>query len=486
MIEEERNTIKIKSRHLVKPCEPTWNGIVPLSELDQVGIITHSSHVHFFHKPIDEEWLNPCENRVLITLKESLSRTLVSFYPLAGRLRSLSGGRFELECNAMGVELIDAESKLKITDYGDLYSSSQKYMDLLPKMDYHAHGKPIDDIPVLVVQVTRFECGGISFGMSVSHVVVDGRSAFHFTKEWARLARGEKLIKIEPCHDRRSLLADEVIAGAMDLDFEPGNCFTELYSDQVEDSVTPCDEGPGNYFSQLYSGQVEKLEWGKKVTPTFILLSKEKIERLKEVANTNEDGHGRPYSRFEIITAYMWTCVSKARDLNTEEITTLAVCVDVRGRLEPPLPSSYFGNAIVDVEATSNVGELLSRHLSYACSRVREAIEKVMGEYVSSTIEYLKNKKGLAKYQYIDDRGNIECPSSTTDDYNVDVMSWLNLSDLRIDFGWGKDFYTGPCIVNGFDGDIMLFPCDNAGSVVVSVCLLPKEKFLEYVNSPIV
>ncbi|KAL9226888.1 hypothetical protein vseg_002649 [Gypsophila vaccaria] len=466
MREENSKGIKVNKRVLVKPCESTWNGILPLSEFDQVGIITHSSHVHFFKRPVDENWVNNSEeNNIFKTLNESLGRALVPFYPLAGRLRSLSGGRFELECNAMGAELIGAECEMNMTDFGDFYSSTDKFIkDLLPKMDYYTRGESIHDLPVLVVQVTRFQCGGLCFGMSVSHLVVDGRSAFHFTMEWARLARGEQAIMVQPCHDRTLLLANEAVPHGTTLNGEPIR----------------------NYFNDFFLGRVEKFEWAEKISPTFVLLTKDKIESLKDVATRNKDVRGRPYSRFEIITAYMWICVSKARQLKNEEITNLSICVDVRGRLVPQLPSSYFGNAIVYVRARSTVEELLARPLAYACSKVREAIKSVTSEYVTSTIEYFKSNKSLAKYQYIDDRGHTEGPSPCTHDNNVDVLSWLNLSDLGIDFGWGKEFYTGPCFANGFDGDIMLFPGDSAGSVVVSACLHSIEKLLEYINSPVV
>ena len=53
------------------------------------------------------------------TLRHSLSGALVIFYPLAGRLHWIGGGRLELDCNAVVALLIAVESEAKIDDFGD-------------------------------------------------------------------------------------------------------------------------------------------------------------------------------------------------------------------------------------------------------------------------------------------------------------------------------------------------------------------------------
>ena len=54
--------------------------------------------------------------------------------------------------------------------------------------------KNVDELPLVLGQLTKFKCGGsICLGMNVSYVVVDGQSALHFMAKWARLACGEPL-----------------------------------------------------------------------------------------------------------------------------------------------------------------------------------------------------------------------------------------------------------------------------------------------------
>jgi len=178
--------VTIKGSYIVKPAKPTWTGRVSLSELDQIGTITYVPTIYFY-KP-SPNWLTP-SNDVVNDLKDSLRDVLVPFYLLAGRLHWIGRGRLELECNAMGVMFTEAESESKLEDLGDFLPSSE-YKYLIPNVDYTV---PIHDLPLLLVQLTKFQCGGISLSLTISHAIVDGQSALHFMSEWARIARGEPL-----------------------------------------------------------------------------------------------------------------------------------------------------------------------------------------------------------------------------------------------------------------------------------------------------
>lgn len=70
-------------------------------------------------------------------------------------------------------------------------------------------------------------------------------------------------------------------------------------------------------------------------------------------------------------------------------------------------------------------------------------------------------------------------------DNNVTIVSWLNLANRGVDFGWGTEIHMGPPIVQTCDGDIQLSPYRNDGSVVVSACLQPKQRFVKCITSPI-
>ena len=170
-------SITIKSNSIVIPSEPTPSGLLHLSESDQVMQWTHAPVIHIY-KP---------NNNIPFSFektKNALSRALVHFYPLAGRLRWKEGGWLELDCNAMGVQVLEAYADAKLDELGD-FAPTGVVEDLVPKIDYTT---PIEEWPLFLAQLTRFSCGVICVGIAISHTVVDGRSATNFISSLAKLA----------------------------------------------------------------------------------------------------------------------------------------------------------------------------------------------------------------------------------------------------------------------------------------------------------
>ncbi|XP_062079546.1 spermidine hydroxycinnamoyl transferase [Humulus lupulus] len=432
--------VRMKGCSIVKAAEPTRKGTLSLSEWDQVGIITHVPTIYFYRPP--ENWIRS-PNKISTTLKESLSRALVAFYPLAGRLRWIGGRRLELNCNNAGVRFVESESVMKLDDFGD-FSPSSKYDGLIPTVDY---GLPIHELPLFMAQVTKFACGGISLSFVISHAVADGQSSLHFISEWAGLARGEPL-KTAPFLDRKVLRAGDPPAS------QP---FCSYHHSEF-------DKPP------LLVGKSDNAEERKKKTTVTILrLTNEQVKTLQYTANECQNSSSRPYTRYETLTAHVWRCACKARKLVKEQPTALGICVDARSRIEPRLPTGYFGNATFDVIATSTAGELVSKPFSFAVRRIREAIEMVTNEYIWSTIEYLKNQKDLTKFQNLHALGSEEGPFYGNP--NMGVVSWLRLPMYGLDFGWGKEIYVGPG-THDFDGDSLLISNPSGdGSLVLALCL---------------
>ncbi|KAL3533026.1 hypothetical protein ACH5RR_006547 [Cinchona calisaya] len=125
----------------------------------------------------------PTSNKLLKNpihiLKDSLTKALVTFLPLAGRLHWTNGGRVELHCNSMGALLLEAEPELKIDDFGDFCPT--QILNLIPSADYTT--TRLQEVPLLLVQLTKLSCGGISLGLAISHIVADGQSALRFVSE---------------------------------------------------------------------------------------------------------------------------------------------------------------------------------------------------------------------------------------------------------------------------------------------------------------
>ncbi|KAA8522843.1 hypothetical protein F0562_009266 [Nyssa sinensis] len=423
--------------YTVKPAESTPKMHLPISEFDQFMAL-HATLIYFY-RPDNS---NPFSVASAIeTLKNSLSQVLVHFYPLAGRLHwTGNGGRVELHCNAMGALLYEAETDAKIDDFGD-FRPTPELRALIPSVDYTS---PIHELPLFLVQLTKLSCGGISLGLAISHIIVDGTSAFHFIAEWARIARGEPLDKV-PFLDRTVLLARD----------PP----TPPRFDHAEFSPPP-----------LLIGQSDNNEEKNKETTVAMLhLSKTQVEILKNMANVNRAADIRAYSRYEAVAGHLWRCACKARKLESEQLTRLRVAVNFRNRLRPPLPPGYFGNAILITAATSRAGELVSKPLGYASCRVREASEMVTDEYTRSALDFAASQLDVTRFRISHTGGYTQGLSYGNP--NIGITSWIGLPIYGADFGWGKEIHMGTGVLE-YDGRSFILPGpDEDGSLLIALRL---------------
>nr|XP_043621726.1 spermidine hydroxycinnamoyl transferase-like [Erigeron canadensis] len=424
-----------KISSMVQPLTRTWSGKLALSELDQVGVTNHVPTIYFYkHSP--DDWIT-----VLQTLKSSLSCTLVHFYPLAGRLSFASRGRLEINCNAAGVQFMEAYADKMLMDL-DTFLPSPIYHQLIPSIDYQ--NAPLEEVPLVVLQVTRFSCGGFSLGLNISHVVADGQSALHFVSEWARICRGE-LIESVPYLDRSFLRAGE----------PPRSCST---IEHEQFGLPP-----------VLIDQSSKSEREQETTVAMLRLIATQVEKLREMADRSqksEMSHG--FTRYEAITAHIWQTSCKARNHKPEQPTALNISVDIRNKMRPPLPQKYFGNAIVDVIATGFSGEIVSNSLGYVSNKIRDVIKKVDDEYVNSVIDSLKRQEDLSRFGELS-TSNDEGPYYGNP--NLGVISWLTLPIYGTDFGWGKEIHMGPGTHESDGASLILNGQDGDGSLIVPICL---------------
>uniref|UniRef100_A0A803PSN0 Uncharacterized protein n=1 Tax=Cannabis sativa TaxID=3483 RepID=A0A803PSN0_CANSA len=434
--------LNIKQNVMVTPAQSTWKGNQSLSEWDQIGCTTYTSSIYFY-APTTLPF-----QTITQTIIDSLSHTLPHFYPLAGRLRSLNNGRFQLECNGNGVVFVAAELNADLSYFEkDYFTPTLESDRLLP---YVNESLPIHELPLLLVQLTKFSCGGLSLGVTASHVLIDGLSAANFMTEWARIARGLPLQKA-PFFDKKAFGVGDC-CGSNPQRFDHSNDF-------------------GNMPFLLKQPNAEELK--KMKTTMFTLkLTKEQVQKLKNKANNDLNRPSRPYTRYEVLAAHIWRCSSKARKHDTQQPTACAVTIDSRKRLEPPLPFEYFGNGVFDVTARCTAGELLSSSLSEVASKVRSVIEMVTNDYVLSAIEYLKSQQDLTKFQYSykssTNGGGKYCGNPV-----ISVINYVNLPFKGIDFGWGKEIHFGPAY-HEIDGDLWIIrnSCDDDESLLIVICLL--------------
>ncbi|XP_030967791.1 spermidine hydroxycinnamoyl transferase-like [Quercus lobata] len=432
----------IRSISVVVPSEPTPSGLLRLPETDQVAHWTHTPLIYIYRAKSN----NTTIPFSFEAMKNSLSRALIHFYPLAGRLHWIEGGRLELDCNAMGVQLLEACSEAELDELGD-FAPTDAVRDLVPKVDYTT---PIEEWPLFLVQVTRFGCGGLCVGVAISHTMVDGRSATHFINSWAKLSRGYDLEDVDmPFLDRTVLRSSEPVRIPR--------------FDHIEYTTKP----------PVLIGRTDANEERKKETSaTLLKLTREQVEVLKKRANQDVIGVTiRPYSRYEAIAGHMWRCACKVRavDSHNSQSTRARLTVDIRNRLKPSLPERYFGNAIsATVTPICLYEDLLSRPLSYSAGKLREAIERMDDEYIRSALDFISSQKDVSGLR---SNFHIQGYGPFLGNPNIFLGSWIGLPIYDADFGWGKPIYVGPGLLN-MDGKSFIMTSPTAdGSLIIALSL---------------
>lgn len=132
--------IKIRKTWTVTPATKTHRRSIPFTVLDQMFSLPRYNSVVHIYKPSTSAAVNA------EALRESLSKTLVHFYPMAGRC-SPDGDR--IDCNDAGVPFSEAEISSDLEALGDLAPTPELAI-LLPTIDYTQH---ISSYPFLAVQV---------------------------------------------------------------------------------------------------------------------------------------------------------------------------------------------------------------------------------------------------------------------------------------------------------------------------------------------
>ncbi|XP_061364404.1 spermidine hydroxycinnamoyl transferase-like [Gastrolobium bilobum] len=424
--------------YTVIPNQPTPKGRLWLSDSDLAEHSPAYTPSIYVYKPKHNH------HDVIERMRTSLSDILVYYYPVAGRLCWIDEcGRMEVDCNAKGVTLLEAETTKTLNEYGD-FSPTQPIKDLIPTIDYT---QPIEELPLFLVQLTRFHGDqSLAIGVAISHLLCDGIGAIQFINSWAKLARGDTLAPHEmPILDRTILKF-------------PLSPLAPRF-DHPELKPPPFILGTFDCITE------------QKTTAASLKLTSEEVEKLKKKANDQSQKDGsRPYTRYEAIAAHIWRCASKARELDDNQPTLARIIADIRSRLNPPLPHNYFGNALArTVTPTCYIGEIISNPLSYAAKKIREALDLLTNEYVRSQQDVIFGQEQLDSLRGFFFRQGVRRTAPYYGNPNIFIVSWMSMSVYEADFGWGKPVYFGEGFVSPYDTARIVQSPEGDGSVIVSM-----------------
>ncbi|CAM8980102.1 unnamed protein product [Rhodiola kirilowii] len=371
---------------LVPPATETHNGLYYLSNLDQnIEVIVRT--IYCFRSE------NEGNEHAIEVIKDALSKVLVHYYPLAGRLAISPEGKFAVDCTGEGAVFVEAEADCGMDHIGDMTKPDPVK---LGKLVYDIPGaENVLKIPPLVVQVTKFKCGGFVLGLGMNHCMFDGLGAMEFVNSWGEMARGLSLT-VPPFIDRSILK-----------------------------SRTPTKiESAHREFEKIENISDTKELHNEEILFRVFCFDPEKLESLKKKAM--EDKKLNKCTTFEALSAFVWKARTESLRMKPDQETKLLLIVDGRSRFDPPIPKGYFGNGIVLTNAIATARELIENPLSFTVGLVQKAIELVTDRYMRSAIDYFEVTRAR--------------PSLSA---TLMITTWSRLGFHTTNFGWGEPLFSG-------------------------------------------
>ncbi|KAJ1696463.1 hypothetical protein LUZ63_004975 [Rhynchospora breviuscula] len=424
---------------LVSPKNPNPVETIYLSNIDQQLIFPVETL--FIFK--GNKSFNNNEVDIVETVKKALSeKLLVSYFFLAGRINfNILQQRLELVCNNAGILFVGANSDLRLDELGDLSAPNPSFRDLIHELEGF---DSLADTPVFTVQVTKFKCGGFSIGYATNHSILDGRSAAEMFQKLAAICRGDEtaLDNYVLNTDRSYIKARNPLQIKYDHKEYTKQTFSNFSTPTSQTKVNP---------SLSDSTDAPRFE--------LVTLNSNFISMLKKKAMVK-------CSSFEAVVAHIWKCRAAAFYDDPTKVSSVLFAVDIRGKMEPPLPDSFVGNAVITASASAVVEDLLVEPFSFCVEMVKEGIQKVTNEYVRSAIDWWEMHKGV--------------PAII--DGNFFVSAWWKLPFHELDFGWGKPVYAGP-LVTSMHEFVLLLPGQNGDGINVWIALERDrmERFMSYI-----
>ncbi|XP_017426276.1 methanol O-anthraniloyltransferase [Vigna angularis] len=409
---------------LVMPAGRTPRELKKLSDIDdEEGLRFHLPVIMFYRNGSVVEGKD-----VGKVIRNGLSKALVYYYPLAGRLREGPNRKLMVDCNGEGMLLVEAEADDSLRELGDKILPPCPYMK---EFLLDVPGSPRILGTPLLFQVTRLTCGGFVFAARMNHTICDSLGLVQFLTMVGEIARGASITQF-PVWQR------------------------ELFSARNPPRITCAHNEYETQHCQKETWDTHEMDHG-----SFFFGPKE-IATLR----SHLPMHLQNSSTFEVLSACLWKCRTIALGLKPNETVGLSPFITARGKLGQQVPNGYYGNAFAFPMALARAGPLCQNPLGYALELVKKAKAQMGAEYVSSVAD-LMVLKGRPKYRT---EGNYLIGDTT------------HVGFYEVDFGWGSPIYGGPAGAIPFVSFYGRFRNSEGEDVIVVPILLPHHVMRRFLS----
>uniref|UniRef100_J3LVQ4 Uncharacterized protein n=2 Tax=Oryza brachyantha TaxID=4533 RepID=J3LVQ4_ORYBR len=331
-----------------------------------------------FDRPVDQ----PAE-----TLRRALSRALVLYYPIAGRLVDGGHDGLGVACTGEGVAFVAASASCTLRD-AMLFESSRPPAIALEELAVTFDGMCMEDPPLVLMQVTEFACGGFVVGVTWNHAIADGTGMAQFLQDVGELCRGTPLPSaVPPTRWDYSLpeLPQDVISST--------------------EAIVSCE--PHDYAS------------------SYITVPMSFINRVKAEFSRREAPS--PCSLFEVVVAAIWQCRARATmSSDADAGDPLVVVFTANVRKQAQAKPGYYGNCFTFQMAVARRGEVANGGVVELVERLKDAKRRIPYTF---EMDGRRQPGGAA--------GGVLMEALRRDDALL-VSSWWNLGFDDVDFGGGS------------------------------------------------
>ncbi|XP_052134701.1 acyl transferase 15-like [Oryza glaberrima] len=358
---------------IVRPSEPVTtaaaNGKIIFSPLDRPLVILPVVVLQVFEHPIHE----PVE-----TIRWGLSRALVHYYPLAGRLAAGEGNEdVHIDCTGEGVTFVAASANCTIKqlmrdiDGGLPDPSTAVQRELI--VDYPAYGFGRAD-SLIQMQVTTFTCGGFVVGVTWNHGAADGFGIAQFLQSIGELARG--------------LPSPSVI---------PVRCDESIQAMPLSPSLVMAAK------QFMYGVKPTKLALHSIIIPWRM------INGIR----------GPSCTVFEAVAAALWRCRTRVVMSDPDAPTVLAITVNSRKYMG--VKDGYYGNCATVQMAVARSGAVADGDMMEVVRTIRRAKEEIPERLKKGDVIGDLTKEQVAGYEGV-----------------LLVTCWRNIGFEAVDYGGGR------------------------------------------------